>query len=587
MPSDRKIGSSATQHRPSGYHPLPSSAGAPDGAHLTGNRGARATPMAAVVAPAVDESFVSWVDRTAAAFGLTAGETLRGLGLLAGRSQRIPLYGVSMARADRERVGAVTGLGGARIGAMLLERFDGSALDLSGLSRGAAPGSVAVQEGALFWGSRCCPCCVAESGGAWNLWWKLRLAVACCRHATMLVDSCPGCAARPRQGRSGTGWPATYSAVPQPAICGHRLGGATCGFDLSAITPAQADGRVLNAQARVWERVAAGDRRWIVAVREAVALVRRFARPEDLGALPAAAVTAFAAEVDERDSGGRYGRPAGWFNTLPASPGVMAAVLPAAVGVIDGGGGESIGWLVSAARQTSRGWRCLPERLGWSSVVAQRWRAGVRPFLGFAEMGRNCAARVGIDARHVPQCAPEGLWQLVAPLVPGTAEPTGRTFVALATVVAIEGCSWPAAGTRLGLTAGEAAQLANVVVKRIAERERFWAAIAEVVAVLAADPVDYRMRRVLLAELTEVDPLSWVSMCHRNGISPGKAVRRRYAAGWAWAAVTGGLVRRSPAWAAAIEDGARPASLQEGDTRFARWLSASVGVELVSRYEPG
>jgi len=45
-------------------------------------------------------------------------------------------------------------------------------------------------------------------------------------------------------------------------------------------------------------------------------------------------------------------------------------------------------------------------------------------------------------------------------------------------------------------------------------------------------------------------------------------------------------VRRSPAWAAAVDDGARPASLHEGYRRFACWLPASVGVELVSRFEP-
>jgi len=311
-------------------------AGAPDATRLVGNVDSRATPMAVIVEPVVDESLVSWVDRSAAAFGLTAGETLRGFGLLAGGAQRIPLYGVTMSRAHRDRVGAITGLGGARLDAMVLARFDGSALDLSGLSRGAASGTVAVQEGALFWGTRCCPCCVAESGGTWSLWWKLRLAVACCRHAMMLVDSCPACAARPRQGRSGTGWPATYSAVPQPTICGHRLGGATCGFDLSAMIPARAHARLVEAQARVWDQVAAGDRRWIVAVREAVALVRRFARLEDLGPLPAAAALAFAAEVDERDGLRLRGRPAGWLNTLPGSVWVLAAVLPAAVEIIDG-----------------------------------------------------------------------------------------------------------------------------------------------------------------------------------------------------------------------------------------------------------
>ena len=267
MPTDSNIGSSAAQHLNFGPHAVPLAAGVSVGVHGAGNRDGRAAPMAVVVDPTVDESFVSWVDRSGAAFGLTAGETLRGFGLLAGASQRIPLYGVTMPRADRNRIGAITGLGGERIDAMLLARFDRSALDLSGLSRGASSGSVAVQEGALFWGTRCCPCCVCKSGGAWSLWWKLRLAVVCCRHQTMLVDRCPACAARPRQGRSGTGWPASYSTVPQPAICGHRLGGASCGFDLSAIAPARADGRLLEVQARVWEQVAAGDRQWIVAVR--------------------------------------------------------------------------------------------------------------------------------------------------------------------------------------------------------------------------------------------------------------------------------------------------------------------------------
>jgi HTH-type transcriptional regulator/antitoxin HipB len=57
----------------------------------------------------------------------------------------------------------------------------------------------------------------------------------------------------------------TYSGAPQPAICGHRQDGATCGFDLSAIQPAQADRRLLEAQGRVWELVAARDRQWLVA----------------------------------------------------------------------------------------------------------------------------------------------------------------------------------------------------------------------------------------------------------------------------------------------------------------------------------
>jgi hypothetical protein len=531
----------------------------------------------------LDESLVSWVDRTAATFGLTAGETLRGFGLLRGDAQRVRLYGITLPEADRHFLAAVTGLSTERIGDMLLERFDGSVLDLSGLGHGVPPGQVAVQEGAMFWGTRACPGCLCESGGAWSVWWKLRLAVACARHRVILVDRCPACGALPRQGRSGSGWPVSHSEVPCPAICGHRVAGRSCGFDLGAMEPDGADDPVLNAQARVWDRVAAGDRAWLMAVREAIGLVRRFARPRDLGPMATAAAAAFSHEVDRRDGDRPGGRPAGWFNTLPASAGVLAAVLPAAVDVVDSDDVDaSVGWIVASARKTGKGWRCLPERLGWSSVVADRWRAGVRPLLGFSDMGRNCAIRAGIDARHVPQAAPVELWQAVAPLVPGTAADTGRRLVALAAVVAIEGCSWPAAGAHLGLAAREAAQIANVVSRRITEHKRFWATIVDVVATLAANPVEYQTLRRLLACLTEVDASSWASICDRNGISKGKPVRRRYAAGWVWCSTTCGLIRRSPAWAAGAETGANPASLREGHVRFVRWLPTGVAADLMS-----
>jgi TniQ len=539
--------------------------------------------MAVGTEPALDESLVSWVDRTAAAFGVTAGETLRGFGLLGCRSQRVRLYGIVLPDADRRHLAAITGLTTERIGGMLLDRFDGSALDLSRLRHGAPPGQVAVQEGGLFWGTRACPHCLRESGGAWSVWWKLRFAVACSSHRVILVDSCPACGALPRQGRSGSGWPVALSEVPCPAICGHRVAGGSCGFDLAAMEPDGADDRVLNAQARVWDQVAAGDRAWVMAVREAIGLVRRFARPNDLGPMAADAATAFSNEVDRRDGHRPVGRPAGWFNTLPASAAALAAVLPAAVEMVDSDDLDaSVRWLVAAAQQTGKGWRCLPERLGWSSVVADRWRAGVRPLLGFSDMGRSCAAGAGIDARHVPQAAPVELWQAVATLVPGTAADTGRTFVALAAVVAIEGCSWPAAGAHLGLAAQESGQIANVVSRRIAEHERFWATIVDVVTTLAANPVDYQTLRKLFEDLTEIDASSWTSMCDRNGISKGKPVRRRYAAGWAWCATTGGLVRRSPSWVAAVERGANPASLREGHVRFVRWLPASVAADLMS-----
>jgi hypothetical protein len=74
--------------------------------------------MAVGTTPVPDESFVSWVERSAAGFGLTSGGTLRGFGFLGDGTQRIPLYGIMLADDDRARLAAVTGeLDGGKPGA--------------------------------------------------------------------------------------------------------------------------------------------------------------------------------------------------------------------------------------------------------------------------------------------------------------------------------------------------------------------------------------------------------------------------------------------------------------------------------------
>lgn len=75
--------------------------------------------------------------------------------------------------------------------------------------------------GALLW-SRYCPECLAESGGRWQLSWRLAWSFACVTHGCILLDRCPGCRAYQRQ-------TCLYGNVPQPGICrcGYRLRDAT------------------------------------------------------------------------------------------------------------------------------------------------------------------------------------------------------------------------------------------------------------------------------------------------------------------------------------------------------------------------
>ncbi len=536
------------------------------------------------VVPKDDESLTSWMDRIAGHFNLTTGETLRGLGLLAERSQRIPLFGVLLADEHYHRISALTGVAPNRVHLTLLARFGGSAIDLAGLTTGVAAGQVASREWALFWGSRACPACLHDSGGAWSVWWKLGLAVACPIHRLVLIDTCPACGKPIRRGTLGRG-PATLSTVPRRTICGERTATGTCDFDLATAECVVSDERLTHAQLRVWDRVAARDRRWIVAVREAVALVRRLACPGDLWLQPTATTSAFAREAELRDRLRRKGEPAASYTTLPPSVAALAAVLPTAVDVVDAeNADDSVGWLVEIARRAGfEGWRFVVDQLGFSSVVADNWRTAVRPHVGFSGAGRRCAAGAGIQARHIPQAAPDEEWERIATNVPGTAIETGRTFLALAAVRAVEGCSWAAAGERLGLDEAMGVRIGDVVARRVLDHDMFWAAVTGFVRRLAVEPADYRLRRDRLETLWEIDE-SWLTdTCKHLGILRGYGVRRRYAAGWVWCEVTGGLFCNSPAWAMAVETGARPDSLRQSYRRFCLNVPTALGAELLEK----
>ena len=166
--------------------------------------------------PVQGEALDSWLEASAHRLHTHLGDLLgvlapgaddRGSG--ARRSAETAHWIVQLTATAAERIAAITGVASAELHEMTLARYDGSALRLT-------EGGRTVDIDTL-WGrrtrSRFCPDCLAESGGRWQLWWRLGWAFACPEHHQLLADICPRCQ-QPQRQRSGPS-----HVVPQPSHC--------------------------------------------------------------------------------------------------------------------------------------------------------------------------------------------------------------------------------------------------------------------------------------------------------------------------------------------------------------------------------
>lgn len=166
--------------------------------------------LAVVPIPCPGEFLGSWVDRVAASYATSARNAARWLGVdcrlgPGGSTLRPRFYGVALTEACGLGLMASTGLARSVFEAMCLSRFAGTALDLSEVdtSDERSLAGPTQREWALFTASRACPSCLGESGGVWQLWWRLGVAAACPRHRVLLVDTCPRCGLALRRGKPG------------------------------------------------------------------------------------------------------------------------------------------------------------------------------------------------------------------------------------------------------------------------------------------------------------------------------------------------------------------------------------------------
>jgi len=101
---------------------------------------------------------------------------------------------------------------------------------------------------------------LAETGGRWQLAWRLGWSFACLHHHQLLADTCPACRGRQRRR------PLPGVAVPTPSRCASPLPGSVgraptrCGADLTASDTLRLDvgHPCLDAQQAIYDIIDTG-----------------------------------------------------------------------------------------------------------------------------------------------------------------------------------------------------------------------------------------------------------------------------------------------------------------------------------------
>ncbi|WP_257033697.1 TniQ family protein [Streptomyces sp. Ag109_G2-15] len=158
-----------------------------------------------------------------------------------------------MTPTEREHLAVATGVAPEMLQRMTLARWHGRALFID-------PRRSTVDRRRLWGracGSRYCPQCLKESGGRWQLSWRLAFTFACTRHHMLLADTCPACGQIPRSNAHYTGTPPALGICPTRARNAPR---ERCWQDLrETTTPLLATGSPLLRAQRQLNKLIEGE----------------------------------------------------------------------------------------------------------------------------------------------------------------------------------------------------------------------------------------------------------------------------------------------------------------------------------------
>ncbi|MFF6794498.1 TniQ family protein [Streptomyces filamentosus] len=554
-----------------------------------------------MVLPEEGEALASWVDRLAADHMVPPGAIGRLLGLQARTTMKAEFhpvfYGIVPTPTTLAHVEQATGISPDRIKAMHLSRYSGTALDLSGINTAdeRTVNIIARHGWALLSASRACPPCLAERGGVWQLAWRLGTVAVCPVHRVRLVEVCPRCGIRLRQGLKGRIRGLSQRYRTDPVLCGNFHEGKRCRQDVRDL-PAEPVAPDLAAwQSRILHVAdggaahvggeAFGGWEWFTAL-SSLAAVIRFAAPlcpaVDTLPVPESARRELATAAVKRSAGGF----AAALRTMPPSVDLTLAVLAAAEPVLSASDSDALRsaldpW-VRAAVARRREVKHNPLRgLPLPGALAQAYEQAIGPLSRVAGAARTAAPPVALRFHRIPHLMDEDDYaSLIAAHLPGVAPVNGRRLAALALARLAGADSWPAAARALEMHAGRADRVSGVMVRCISDADAFWQAIAEAGRRLEnREPVDYARRRRVLADLDEITRTVLLDAYRSLGL-PVTTRRRRNAAIWLWTHFTGGDAREAPAYTA--DEHANGASVTDSWRRFLLRIPPSVTDALIA-----
>ncbi len=467
-----------------------------------------------------------------------------------------PAFTTMLHDDEATSIARVTGIPVATVHAMTLRRFHNRAIILELDHR-----TVDVKK---LWGrsngSSCCPDCLDESGGRWQISWRLTWSFACLRHESLLVDQCPRCFRPLRAG------PLRLGRKPRPGICDGQLPGASsllCGLDLRTVRASRlaTNDPILDAQR--WISRLLGD--------EQVSDTQVRQHLTDVRTLAGRFITMRQSLEAHRDSRQQLHRP-GLF--APAETGVVAFGVAKAIDVIarphlaDVARGlepllahessqrhlpspSNIGkdWGPLSPRTTSALWMALDQRL--RSIDRLRYRSCTQS-----------PKSVGRVSTQRSDSVPQSIWASWAVRLqpgPGYDLPTLRR--ALSAMLLLPGESrrnLDEIAAELGPVTPR--QVGHVISKLANDNERVLSAVCQLADYLDAghSPIDYKRRRLAVDDRV-LTPEQWQRICWEAESAPGRGRRARFAAHFLWMRLTGSEAALAPTSFSARSSGYFPA----------------------------
>jgi hypothetical protein len=178
------------------------------------------------VAPLAGEALDSWLEALAHRHRTPFGTMLQRCSI---HHQRLAELMLGHDPRGWAHLTQLTGVSSNTLQAMTLARYSGAVMGLGGGGQRARP---------MPWQwnttSRLCPGCLRDSGGRWQIAWRLNWSFACTQHLLLLADCCARCGGAQRRHAHAT------RRVPRPGFCAltyHPVssrGRIPCHGDLSA-----------------------------------------------------------------------------------------------------------------------------------------------------------------------------------------------------------------------------------------------------------------------------------------------------------------------------------------------------------------